>query len=234
MHTIAATFHECRPAPWTGRYARIPGKGTVFHLETVRGRLWPVIHWKIDEDRGICRAVECDAAEQLALAVAKAKRHAGGSGGGCFAINEFGKIIVPTTDLGGKRYLAGTLQGRLLFHNPFCPDQPIDLWDNRRLQPGDPWKMPYVGIPHHLHRDGHIYFYKQDEDGRGKVYPQQQDMELIRLFRSLRPRGAIRFIVTPSGLVLTKFPPDNDRYSEERWQPIYVGTISHQSWFSKE
>jgi hypothetical protein len=234
VHTIAASFHQCRPTPWAGRYARIPGKGTVFHLETVRRRLWPVIHWKIDEDWGICRAVECEAAEQLALAVATAKRHAGGSGGGCFAINEFGKVIVPATDHGGKRYLAGTLHRRLLFHNPFCPDEPIDLGDERHLQPGDPWKLPYVGIPHHLHRDGHIYFYNQDGTGGSKVYPQHQDMQLIRELRSLRPRGPIRFIINPAGLVLTKIPPDTRHRSEERWQPIYVGSVSLTLWFAKE
>src|SRR5262245_34503150 len=144
MNAVAARFFGCRPKEWTGRYARIPGDCRVFHVKEVNGRPWPVILWETADGRATCKAVRCDAAAELAESVARAKRHAGGNGGGAFVINEFGQVLVPASDGRGERYLAGRLDGRLLFENPFCPDQPIDLGDDRHLQPGDPWKLPYL------------------------------------------------------------------------------------------
>ena len=233
MTTSTATFEPCKPSPWNGRYARIPGDCTVFHLVQVGDRLWPILLWDFD-GRGTCEAVECDAAETLAGAVARAKRFAGGGGHGSFLINEFGQVLVPASDGSGRRFLAGHLKGRLLFNNPFCAEELIDLCDNSRLQPGDPWKRPYVGIPHNLHREGRIYFYKEDENGGRTTHPLQQDDGLIRAMRSLRPKKAIRFIVTHGGLVVTKCPVDDRQTSEETWQPVYVGKITPSQWFEKE
>jgi hypothetical protein len=227
------TFQPCNPSPWRGRYARIPGDCTAFHLVQVRGRPWPVLLWDFD-GRGTCEAVECDAAAALADAVAWAKRYAGGGRHGSFQINESGQVLVPGSDHSGRCYLAGQLSGQLLFENPFCPEELIDLSDNRRLQPGDPWKLPYVGIPHNLHREGRIYFYKQDESGGRMTHPPQQDEGLIRVLRSLRPRKAVRFIVTHGGLVVTKCPVDERQTAEEFWQPVYVGAITPSKWFQKE
>src|SRR6266536_2257709 len=120
--TVAAQFDECRPTVWSGRYARIPGDCTVFHLHRIRGRLWPVILLEAD-GRAMCKAVQCDAAAELAESVGRAKRFAGGNGTGSFVINEFGQVLVPASDGSGRRYLAGRLTGRLLFENPFCPDE---------------------------------------------------------------------------------------------------------------
>ncbi len=234
MPTVAARFTECHPRPWNGRYARIPGDCAVFHLHLVAGRLWPVMLWDTEDGRATCRAVSCEVAAHLADAVARAKRYAGGSGGGCFLINEFGQVLVPASDGDGRRFLAGTIEGRLLFENPFLPEEPIDLGDNSSLQPGDPWKLPYLGVPHNLHRNGHIYFYREDEFGGSPVHPLRQDTTLIRRLRDLRPRGPVRFLVNPFGLVLTKCPPDEGWCSEEHWQPVYVGSISLSLWFAKE
>jgi hypothetical protein len=230
---ITTTFQPCSPSQWHGRYARIPGDCSAFHLVQVQGRLWPVLMWDFD-GRGTCVAVQSAAAAALADAVARTKRYAGGSGHGSFQINEFGQVLVPASDGSGRCYLAGYFNGRLLFRNPFCPDELIDLSDNRRLQPGDPWKLPYVGIPHNLHREGRIYFYKQDESGSRMMYPLQQDERLIRVLRSLRPRKAVRFIVTHGGLVITKCPVGERETAEESWQPVYVGSITMSKWFEKE
>jgi hypothetical protein len=184
------------------------------------------------DGRGTCKAVKSDAAAGLANSVARAKRFAGGTGHGSFMINEFGQVLVPASEA-RRRFLAGHLRGRLLFENPFCPEEPIDLSDDGRLQPGDPWKLPYVGIPHNLHREGSIYFYKEDETGGRTTFPLQQDEGLIRAFRSIRPRGAVRFIVTHGGLVVTKCPQDRHT-PEELWQPVYVGSITPSKWFAKE
>jgi hypothetical protein len=215
------------------RYARIPGDCTVFHLHHIGNRLWPVILWEAD-GRATCKAVECDAAAKLAASVDRAKRFAGGNGTGSFIINEFGQVLVPASDGSGRRYLAGRLTGCLLFENPFCPEELIDLGDDDRLQPGDPWKLPYLGMPYNLHRNSTIYFCKEDESGGRTTFPPRQDPGLIRAIRSIRPTGAVRFIVNHAGLVLTKCPPEGRSTPEESWQPVYVGSITPDLWFEKE
>lgn len=228
-------FHECRPTEWNGRYARIPGDGTVFHLKVIDGRLWPVVLWDTEGARATCRARQCDAAAQIADAVAAAKRRLGGDGGGCFLINEFGQILVPASDGRGRRYVVGHIEGGLLFENPFCPQEPIDLGESGNLRTGDPWRLPYVGVPYNLHgRRSEVYFYKQDESRGAAVYPARQDQELIRALRALRPHGAVRFIVNPAGLALTKRPVNGNESPEDSWMPVFVGTISPNHWFEKE
>src|SRR5262245_52662228 len=119
MTVATAQFHPCCPRPWTGRYARIMGNGSVFHLQNAAGRLWPVILWQTTDGIATCRAVTCDAANDLADAVAGVKRHADGQGGGSFLINEHGQVLVPSSNGDGRRFLAGRLDGTLLFENPF-------------------------------------------------------------------------------------------------------------------
>lgn len=232
IHT--SLFQSCKPAEWKGRYARIPGDNTVFHLKFVNGRMWPVVFWETEDGTGTCEARDCDAAAQLADAVEAAKRKAGGSGGGSFVINEYGQVLVPASDGSGRRFLAGELSGRLLFENPFDEDDPIDLGDDRDLQPGDPWKLPYVGFPFNLNRRSSIYFYDVDEEGGQSIYPQQQDRSLIQAFRSVRRTGAVRFIVNPFGVVLTKCPIEDEWSPQEQWMPFYVGKINANMWFEKE
>lgn len=225
-------FRRLPPTPWNGRYARIPGETSVFHLEFVRGRLWPVIKWQLDVDRGRCVAMRTSAAAEMTEAVIEAKRFCGSSGGGAFQINEFGQVLVPASDLDDRRILAGELLGPLRFENPFAPHQPIDLEGDAYLQSGDPWKLPYVGMPFVFY-EGSIYF-KHSEGGiRRRQYPPRQDDELIRALRRLRPSGC-RILVTHRGAVLTKVAAGNRRGADDSYQPIYVGSIDLNRWFHKE
>src|SRR5947209_4212546 len=100
-------FCACRPAPWGGRYGRLMGDGAVFHLRYVGGRLWPVLLWKTDEGVATCRAFNCAATVKLVEAIAQAKQQAGGEGGGSFLVNEYGQVLVPATEGGGRRFLVG-------------------------------------------------------------------------------------------------------------------------------
>jgi hypothetical protein len=234
MNVVTTQFHACPPMPWNGRYGRVMGDSAVFHLRHTDGPLWPELDWETDAGVASCRAIDCAATVGLIDAVAQAKRHAGGEGGGSFLIDEYGKVLVPASDGGGRRFLAGRLNGRLLFENPFLPEEPIDLGDGELLENGDPWKLPYIGIKYNLHRRGRIYFYQLDERGGRSIYPPQQDFELIRAIRNLRPSGAVRIVVTPGGLVLTKIPPDSHTQSENRWQPVFVGAINPNFWFEEE
>jgi hypothetical protein len=221
-------FEPCRPKVWNGRYSRIPGDTSVFHLHSIGGRLWPVILWDVEDDRGTCKAVACEAIEPLVKAVVAAKRLSGGSAGS-FIINEFGQVIVPSDD---TRYLVGCLKKLPLFENPFLPEEPVDLVDTSYLQSGDPWKLPYVGVPYNLHRSSKIYFYQIDGDGGRSIDAPKQDVGLIKAIRAIRPNGPVRFIVNPAGLVLTK--QDNGLGSEESWQPVFVGSIAPSLWFEQE
>ena len=234
MSIMTSMFNHCRPRLWTGRYARVPGDTSVFHLRNVNGRMRVVIEWNIDDECATCAAVPCDTADVLAKAVEQGKLVAGGSGRGSFMINEFGQVLVPASDGDGRRYLVGQLKGSLLFENPFDEDEPIDLTDCSYLQPGDPWKLPYVGFPYNLNRRSQIYFYRLTDDGGESVYPPQQDIQLIQSFRRLRRWGPVRFLVTFGGLVLTKCPTEDDESSEESWQTFYVGTINKNKWFTME
>ena len=233
--TIAeTTFVPCEPRFWTGRYARVPGVSAAFHLRYHDDRLWPVIVWPRDDEVAICPAIECAAVDELAMAVAEAKRFAGGTGGGLFLINEFGQALVPSSDGDGTRLLAGRLSGPLLFENPFAPEDPIDLYSERDFRNGDRWTLPYVGMPYNLHHSGNIYFYHQDEHGGRSTYPPRQDEQLVRALCRVRTSGPIRFLVTSGGLVLTKVPPDTGWEPEQTWQPVFAGTIDRKLWFEKE
>lgn len=228
MSIVVSHFEPCRPKIWNGRYSRIPGDTTVFHLHSIDGRLWPVILWDTEEGRATCKAVACESAVALVKAVVSAKRLSGGSAGS-FIINEFGQVIVPS---GNNRYLVGVLRELPQFENPLFPEEPIDLGDTSSLQSGDPWKLPYVGVQYNLHRSSKIYFYQVDGDGGRPVFAPNQDTGLIKAIRAIRPKGAVRIIVNPAGLVLTK--QDNGLGSEESWEPVFVGSIVPSLWFHQE
>jgi hypothetical protein len=234
MNVFATEFQACQPTLWKGRYGRVMGDSSVFHLRHLDGRLWPVLLWETDAGVASCRAIDCPATGELVHGVAEAKRHAGGEGGGSFVIDEYGKVLVPASNGNGRRFLAGRLNGRLLFENPFVSDKPIDLGDEAGLENGEAWKLPYIGIPYHLHRFDRIYFYQQDEQGGRSIYPPQQDSELIQAIRKVRPYGPVRIVVTPGGLVLTKRPSERRTLSEGRWEPVFVGAINPKFWFEEE
>jgi len=196
--------------------------------------MWPTIFWETEDGTATCYATESASAASLASAVEGAKRTAGGSGGGSFVINEFGQVLVPSSDGGGSRYIVGRLDGALLFQNPFDEDDPIDLSDTSRLRPGDPWKLPYVGFPFNLSKVSKIYFFETDADGGRSIFPEHQDMTLIHSIRQLRRSGAVRFIVNHAGVVLTKCPPSAGWSLEESWQPLFVGRINRNKWFAAE
>tara|TARA_B100000315_G_C14487395_1_gene545837 strand:- start:838 stop:1221 length:384 start_codon:yes stop_codon:yes gene_type:complete len=124
------------------------------------------------------------------------------------------------------RVIVGEINGSILFDNPFDDEDNIDISDSGGLNCGDPWKLPYVGIPHNLNRDNEIYFRQSHQRGIDFKLPPEQDRELVNKLRNVRPTGPVRFIVNPYGIVLTKRPPE--------WEPVYVGHINYNCWFGKE
>ena len=226
MKTKKIRFVATPLTPWSGRYARIPGETAVYHLNYRDGRWWPVIYWDTDDGRIVCPAVDCTASQELGEAVVHAKWALSRTEGGSFLINEFGQVIVPSANGGGQRMLAGTMAGNLLFENPIVGGF-IDLSDTSGLQPGDPWKLPYVGMMYRFSNQGEIYFWHQHGDDRLRIDPIRQDANLVNALHQVRGTGC-RFIVNHAGVVLTK--EENDA---EYW-PLYVGRINKRFWFEDE
>jgi hypothetical protein len=77
--------------------------------------------------------------------VNNAKQAVNGAPGGAFYVNEFGQVLVPSTE--GDHYLAGTYSELLEFD--FQGDVVSSL-PPRDLSPGDEWRGPHVGIPYTL------------------------------------------------------------------------------------
>ncbi|HEY0969824.1 MAG TPA: hypothetical protein VGE02_02480 [Gemmatimonadales bacterium] len=186
------------------------------------------------DERATCPIVDCDAAARLAAAVSAAKRRAG-SPGGSFAINEYGQVLVPTGDGEERCMIVGEWHGPLRFHDSFSDDATFDLCDVRRLSAGAPWNRPYVGIPYKLGADGRIGFVRGDGWSARTIYPVRQDRELAAAIARLRGSSGARFLVAPSGIVLTKVPPTRrPSADQETWSSVYVGRIDFRKWFTKE
>ena len=229
-----------RPAPirpWNGRYARIPGETTVFHAKSVDGVPTVVLDWDTEGERRTCHALNGPDVRLLVARVMQAKREMGGRQGGSFQINEFGQVLVPASDGGGRRRYVGDTRGSLRFEDP-SSGRRFTLADCVDLSAGDPWPLPYVGMPFHLHgrRGKGIYHWSEDDVSGGSEYPPRTNHELVRALRDLRPYGAVRFLVNPERIVLTKRQPKGGVHSSDDadWEPIFVGHLDLNQWFPKE
>ncbi len=228
-------FHVSKPKLWDGRYDRIPGDGSVFHLRyrLSMGRFWPMAEGQWGRERAEYWFEECKAVRQLADAIGQAKRQFNGAEGGCFVINEWGQVIIPSGAGDRRRYFVGVLEGSWSLVAPDDSSSIVSLDEDDGLACGDPWPWPYVGIPYHLSKSGRLYFVHR-APGRDIVeYAPRQYTGLIRAIREVRRWGAVKFIVNPFGLVLTK-QPNRDDWNEEHWDPVYVGRLNYQYWFAKE
>jgi hypothetical protein len=225
----APDFVSCRPKKWTGRYARIPGNTTVFHVRQY-GREWQaVVEWRVGNDTATCPMVSGVAARTLASAVCAAKRRVGGA----FHINEFGQVLVPVADDAERCKLVGEWHGPLRFENAFEPGRTFDLTSAAGLVSGDLWQMPFVGIPHKLCADGGIAFSRL---GGSSLRPPRQDRQLIDALNRIRGSGGCRFLIAAGGIVLTKAEASGrSRTSDEEdgWRPVYVGRVDFTRWFPK-
>jgi hypothetical protein len=226
------TFSPSTPRLWSGRYARIPGEKTAFHVRLIDGAWWPQVDWAVEDEVGHCPMVESDAAERLAAAVGDAKRFLGGWLGGVFLINEYGQVLVPAAAGDHRVAIVGECEGPLEFEDVLQGAGTFDLSDARGLAFGDRWQLPYLGVPHNLSARGEIYFKLQDEFGVTPLQAPAQDDGLIDALRTLRPYGPVRFVVTYGGLVLTKVPAGPR--AAQRWEPRYVGRLDYDCWYPKE
>lgn len=221
------------PQPWSGRYARVPGETTAFHVRLVDGLWWPVVEWAFDGMTAECPMVESAGAAALTAAVNAGKALLGGGQGGSFLINEYGQVLVPASTPRDTRVaIVGECTGPLEFVDNAAGSGTFDLADDAALGAGDTWDRPYVGVPYQLSRRSELYFWEESDGAGEKVLPWVQDRELIRSIRHLRGHGAVRFLAAYGGLVLTKVPVGDWPY--ERWEPCYVGRIDFSQWFAKE
>jgi|ETNmetMinimDraft_13_1059891.scaffolds.fasta_scaffold115840_1 hypothetical protein len=217
---------------WPGRYGRIVGGEASFHIRYCEGELWLVLDWRTDGCTAQCLAEDSLGVRDLIKAVLNGKEFLGGGGGGLFIINEYSQVIVPSSSGNGERVIVGEIDGRLLFDNPFEDGDDIDISDFSGLECGDLWNLPYVGVSYNLSTKSEIYYYKSHEEGGNSEFPPVQDNELITNLRNVRNAGAVKFIVNPYGIVLTKRPVGP--WNNQIWEPVFVGYINFEQWFTKE
>src|SRR3954468_7318194 len=129
---MLASFHcsPSRPRLWTGRYARIPGEKTAFHVRLVDGEWWPFVDWAVGDEVGRGPVGECDGAERLVAAVSDAKRFLGGWLGGAFLLNEYGQVLVPAAAGDHRVAVVGECDGPLEFRDVFDGDDTFELCDD--------------------------------------------------------------------------------------------------------
>lgn len=228
-------FLPCEPKEWTGRYDRIPGDSSVFHLRWRWdwGCFWPMAEGKCGSEKAFYWFENKKAVRDLANSVARVQLRFNGREGGSFTINEWGQVIVPSGEGDRRRYLAGVLRGSWSLVAPDDVNGRVSLEDDDGLECGDPWDRPYVGLPYHLSKRGYIYFVHRSPGKDVLRYPPYQDTDLINAIREIRPWGAVKFIVNSFGLVLTK-RPSRGQLNEENWDPVYVGRIDYERWFENE
>lgn len=228
-------FTPIKRRPWSGRYTRVPGDTAVFHLRHVDGRLRAVVEWIVNGDRCMCVALQEPDVKQLVANVFQAKLAMGGMAGGSFQINEFGQVLVPASDGRGLRMLVGETRGSLRFDHPY-EDRTFTLAESSGLTNGDTWLLPYVGMPFNLSRRSRVYCKREYQESSEPEYLPQSNRELVSALRDVRGSGAVRFLVSPERVVLTKRPPDGgtDSSDEEDWEPIFVGHLNLNQWFTKE
>lgn len=229
---MTSTFRALGPRLWNGRYARIPGDTTAFHVRMRDGVWWPYVDWVVGDELAECPMDDVSNASQLAEAVHHGKVALGGKRGGSFLINEFGHVLVPSPSGDGRIMVVGRWSGALKFHDRHRGTGLFNLADDVGLAPGTAWDRPYLGLPHHLSARGEIYFWEQDYGGAGKVTPPTQDHDLIQKLRLIRPSGPVRFVVGCGGLILTKVPVW--RGGTSTWEARYVGRLNFGRWFPEE
>jgi len=220
---MAFTFQQRQPVRWHGRYRRIEGRESVFH---VRADNTVDILWRDGIDEIICPAVMSASLRRLANAINAIKRRFAGCPGGAFIINEFGQVICPVPVSPWERYYVGDCSGAPVFMD--ADGNQFTLNNTHGLKTGDPWRLPYVGIVYNLSARNRIYFAMRRGIDTEFINPPRQDRNLINAIRSIRPSGSVRFIVNPHGIALTKVP------NGHRWKPTYIGRIDYDNWFPKE
>ncbi len=222
-------FHPSPAIEWSGRYGRIEGGSSAFHVVPHAGHHVIRAYIKTSEGRVTCEALPCLDIKAMIEAINDVKWRYNDQSGGSFLINEFGQVLV--SNKAKVRVCVGQCTGNLRFLN-LDTHQILDLSDDSKLATGDSWDLPYVGMAYILSQEHQLYFW--DDRKSSKLLPQVQDRELVRKIRSIRRSGAVRFLVNPYGLVATKIPVGEFDFDEDNWEPVYVGRIDYAKWFAKE
>ncbi|HBF99998.1 MAG TPA: hypothetical protein DDW87_00290 [Firmicutes bacterium] len=222
-------FHSAGILEWEGRYNRIAGDLSVFHVVR-KGRGFVIQALvKTWEGKVIYEAVPNQNVKEMTEAINEVKSRHNGQSGGSFLLNEFGQVLVPT--ISKQRFCVGHTTGVMLLRNLDTQDI-IDLSNDTGLETGDPWELPYVGMVYNLNGRSQLYYWNEATQESEK--PPAQDRDLIAKIRSVRRSGSIRLVVNPYGVVSTKVPRGVFDPDEDTWEPVYIGRVDYNKWFAKE
>lgn len=214
-------FSERAPIRCDHRYARIPGESSTF-LAKADGRV--AIRWYRSEVEILeCIAAPDPAIDAMGRAINALKLDVAGKRGGAFQINEFGQVLVPAS-ASAVRYWVGTLEGVPIFTEPHPERRIFHLDGENGAAPGDPWTLPFLGMPYVMPADMRYFFWRNTEEGKLKIRPPVYDEGLVRAFRESRGVSG-RFIVNPNGLVLTKRNSDG--------HAVFVYKLDLKKWYPK-
>ncbi len=233
--TTLERFYPAEPRVWIGRYNRIPGEASVFHIRYFKlmGEFWPLALSRTRNEIFSYAFAYSQTARVLTSHICRLQQRINGHPGGSFIINEYGQVLVPDANEYRRRYYVGRLMGDWKLVDPNDSHHLTSLDAEPHLRCGDVWDRPYVGMPYRLSKSDKIYFVHRLPDREEVIYPKVQDLMLIGVLRRVRKWGPMSFIVNPFGVVLTK-RPDQRFTDEESWIPVYIGRVDYSRWFEFE
>jgi len=140
---MSCCFRPARPPKeWKGRYGRIPGDLSVFHIrwDWTRSRFWPTAERKYGQWTECYWFEDHAAIQQLTESVNEIKLRINGQPGGSFTLNEWGQVLVPAGWDERQIYYVGQLEGTWHLRAP--GGQLVCLTGSAGLRCGDPWDLP--------------------------------------------------------------------------------------------
>lgn len=67
MNGSRCSFTPTEPRIWNGKYARIPGEGTAFHVRLLDDKWWPCVMWVVGDETALCPMVARKAAVESGM-----------------------------------------------------------------------------------------------------------------------------------------------------------------------
>lgn len=162
----------------------------------------------------------------LVAMVNRTKEAVSGGPGGAFYLNEYGHVVVPSTD--GDYFFGGMYDQHLEFL--FDGGEVVSGCPLPSLAPGDEWDGPHVGIPYTLNADASDIRFKV-QFGNNVEVKQLSDAVDESAARTLAQRlgvhkkGGGRIYINECREFFA--PVEGD----DGWRYLYLGPLGNDAWF---